>query len=187
VTATVFPCAVKVGSQRFAFPQGTPYLVHKQSNSTQALQSRPTGTVQYDFWAFHNLPASIGNMLSGDYGVLTLTVTYLLALLMPLVIGFYLSLSILEDSGYLPRLAVLVDRVLNKFGLNGRAIIPLILGLGWRHDGHGHHTAALHQARENHRQRVGWVSPSRVPPSSASCRERWPSAAASCPGWSTAP
>jgi ferrous iron transport protein B len=37
---------------------------------------------------------------------------------------------LLEDSGYLPRLAVLVDRMMNKIGLNGRAIIPLILGLG---------------------------------------------------------
>src|SRR5262249_21159876 len=56
--------------------------------------------------------------------------TYLLGLLMPLVLGFYLGLSLLEDSGYLPRLAVLVDRLMNKIGLNGRAIIPLILGLG---------------------------------------------------------
>jgi len=37
---------------------------------------------------------------------------------------------LLEDSGYLPRLAVLVDRLMCKIGLNGRAIIPLILGLG---------------------------------------------------------
>jgi ferrous iron transport protein B len=49
---------------------------------------------------------------------------------MPLVFAFYLGLSLLEDSGYLPRLAVIVDRWLNKIGLNGRAIIPLVLGLG---------------------------------------------------------
>jgi ferrous iron transport protein B len=62
--------------------------------------------------------------------LVTLTVTYLLGLLFPLVVGFYLGLSLLEDSGYLPRLAVLVDRLMSKIGLNGRAIIPLILGLG---------------------------------------------------------
>ena len=72
----------------------------------------------------------IGYSIAGDYGVATLAVSYLLGLLMPLVLGFYLGLSLLEDSGYLPRLAVLVDRVMMKMGLNGRAIIPLILGLG---------------------------------------------------------
>ena len=58
------------------------------------------------------------------------TVTYLFFLLLPLVIAFYLSLSLMEDSGYLPRLATLVDRSLNAIGLNGGAVIPLILGFG---------------------------------------------------------
>ena len=73
---------------------------------------------------------ALGTILVGDYGVLTLTVTYLYALLLPLVFGFYLGLAFLEDSGYLPRLAVLVDGVLSSLGMNGRAIIPLILGGG---------------------------------------------------------
>lgn len=76
-------------------------------------------------------PVSIlGNILVGDFGLLTMTVTYLVGLLLPLVFGFYFALSILEDCGYLPRLAVFVDRSLNVLGLNGRAIIPLILGFG---------------------------------------------------------
>jgi ferrous iron transport protein B len=74
--------------------------------------------------------AALGTFLAGDYGVLTLTVTYLYGLLMPLVLGFYFGLAILEDSGYLPRLAVLTDGLLSKLGMNGRAIIPLILGGG---------------------------------------------------------
>jgi len=49
---------------------------------------------------------------------------------MPLVVGFYLFLSLFEDSGYLPRIATLVDRLLNGIGLNGRGVIPLILGFG---------------------------------------------------------
>ncbi len=69
-------------------------------------------------------------LLFGEFGVITMTVTYLLFLLLPLVVAFYLSLSILEDSGYLPRLATLVDRLMNGLGLNGRAIIPIILGFG---------------------------------------------------------
>ncbi|NLK72957.1 MAG: ferrous iron transporter B, partial [Clostridiales bacterium] len=44
--------------------------------------------------------------------------------------GFYLFMSILEDSGLLPRIAVLTDRLLNIIGLNGKAVIPLILGFG---------------------------------------------------------
>jgi ferrous iron transport protein B len=69
-------------------------------------------------------------MLAGEFGVLTMTPTYLLGVILPLVTGFYLLLSLLEDSGYLPRIAALADRSLTSMGLNGRAVIPLILGLG---------------------------------------------------------
>jgi ferrous iron transport protein B len=72
----------------------------------------------------------LGIILVGEFGVITMTVTYLTFLLLPLVIAFYLSLSLMEDSGYLPRLATLVDRSLNALGLNGSAVIPLILGFG---------------------------------------------------------
>jgi ferrous iron transport protein B len=68
--------------------------------------------------------------LAGEFGVLTMTVTYLLGVILPLVAGFYLLMAVLEDSGYLPRIAALADRALTGIGLNGRAIIPLILGLG---------------------------------------------------------
>ncbi len=69
-------------------------------------------------------------ILAGEFGVLTMTPTYLIGVILPLVTGFYLLLSLLEDSGYLPRIAALADRSLTAVGLNGRAIIPLILGLG---------------------------------------------------------
>ncbi len=74
--------------------------------------------------------SALATMLAGEFGVLTMTVTYLLGLLLPLVFGFYLALSVLEDSGYLPRLAALADRALNGLGLNGRAVVPIILGFG---------------------------------------------------------
>ncbi len=79
---------------------------------------------------FVNESSVLGTILIGEFGLLTMTVTYILGLLLPLVVGFYFALSLLEDSGYLPRLATLVDRLLNAIGLNGRAIIPLILGFG---------------------------------------------------------
>lgn len=72
----------------------------------------------------------IGAFLIGEFGLLTMTVTYVFGLLLPLVLGFYFVLSVMEDSGYLPRLATLVDRLMVAIGLNGRAIIPIILGFG---------------------------------------------------------
>lgn len=76
-------------------------------------------------------PGSVGNtLLAGEFGVLTMSITYLLGVILPLVAGFYLLMSLLEDSGYLPRIAALADRALSGMGLNGRAVIPLILGLG---------------------------------------------------------
>ncbi len=77
-----------------------------------------------------NPDSALGYVLIGEFGLLTMTFTYTLGLLLPLVAGFYFFLSLFEDSGYLPRIATLVDRVLNSIGLNGRGIIPLILGLG---------------------------------------------------------
>ena len=66
----------------------------------------------------------------GEFGILTMTPICVIGLLTPLVAAFYLMLSLLEDSGCIPRIAVLLDRSLSKIGLNGRAIIPLILGFG---------------------------------------------------------
>ncbi len=70
------------------------------------------------------------SLLAGEFGVVTMTVTYIFGLLLPLVVAFYLLMSTLEDSGYLPRIAALSDRLMTGIGLNGRAIIPMILGFG---------------------------------------------------------
>jgi ferrous iron transport protein B len=64
----------------------------------------------------------------GEYGVLTLGVRYAVAIILPIVGTFFLFFSILEDSGYFPRLALLVDRLFKKIGLSGRAVIPMVLG-----------------------------------------------------------
>lgn len=66
----------------------------------------------------------------GEYGVWTLGVTYALALILPIVTFFFLVFAVLEDTGYLPRLAMLLDRSFKKLGLNGRAVIPVVLGFG---------------------------------------------------------
>lgn len=97
------------------------------------------GTVMNGFYVpfVQRLPAHIlrpgsvaGRLLAGEFGVLTMGVTYLFGLLLPLVVAFHLMMAILEDSGYLPRMAVLADRLLTRIGLNGRAVIPIILGFG---------------------------------------------------------
>ena len=66
----------------------------------------------------------------GKYGIITLGITYAFALILPIVGTFFIVFSIIEDSGYLPRLAMLIDRVFKVIGLNGRAVIPLVLGFG---------------------------------------------------------
>ena len=72
----------------------------------------------------------VRELLVGDYGVITMAFTYAFAIILPIVTAFFLFFGILEDSGYLPRLTVLSDRVFKTMGLNGRAILPMILGLG---------------------------------------------------------
>ncbi len=74
--------------------------------------------------------AWLHELLVGEYGIFTLAVRYAVALVMPIVGTFFIAFSILEDSGYFPRLAMLVDRVLKMIGLNGRAVIPMVLGFG---------------------------------------------------------
>ncbi|OGW82712.1 MAG: hypothetical protein A2987_03655 [Omnitrophica bacterium RIFCSPLOWO2_01_FULL_45_10] len=72
----------------------------------------------------------IREFLIGDYGVISMAVTYAFAIIFPIVTAFFLFFGILEDTGYLPRLSVLSDRIFRVIGLNGRAILPVILGLG---------------------------------------------------------
>lgn len=66
----------------------------------------------------------------GDYGVITMALSYGIAIVLPIVGTFFLLFSILEDTGYLPRLAVMLNRVFKMVGLNGKAILPMVLGLG---------------------------------------------------------
>ena len=78
----------------------------------------------------------IGNLFDGaiDYsqsmGVLTTGLFIPLGAVLPYILAFYLVLGILEDVGYLPRLAVLLDNLMHRIGLHGYAIIPTMLGLG---------------------------------------------------------
>jgi len=112
-----------VDIRTFEFPNG------KNSNSS----------LNEEFTNFSKQPGAesefhfknpVVRLFFGEFGVITMTITYLLFLLFPLVVGFYFVMALLEDSGYLPRLATMLDRTFNKIGLNGRAVIPIMLGFG---------------------------------------------------------
>jgi len=78
----------------------------------------------------------IGELIDGkiefmeSMGLLTTGLYVPFAAVLPYIFAFYLMLSLLEDSGYLPRLAVLVDTFMHRLGLHGLGIIPMLLGLG---------------------------------------------------------
>ncbi len=70
------------------------------------------------------------DFLVGPYGVITMALSYGFAIVLPIVTTFFLLFGVLEDSGYLPRLAVMVNRLFRGMGLNGKAVLPMVLGLG---------------------------------------------------------
>ena len=65
-----------------------------------------------------------------DAGVIQVGLTYSIAIVLPIVGFFFLGFGLMEDSGYLPRLAVMVNRMFKVIGLNGKAVLPMVLGLG---------------------------------------------------------
>ncbi|HEX9020888.1 MAG TPA: ferrous iron transport protein B, partial [Nitrospirota bacterium] len=69
-------------------------------------------------------------LIIGNYGLVTMALTYAIAIVLPIVGFFFFAFGILEDSGYLPRLAVMVNKIFKIMGLNGKAVLPMILGLG---------------------------------------------------------
>ena len=78
----------------------------------------------------------IGKIIGGrvdfvqSFGLLTSGLYVPFAMVLPYIISFYLVLGLLEDTGYLPRLAVLMDTIMHRVGLHGYAIIPTLLGFG---------------------------------------------------------
>ena len=78
----------------------------------------------------------IGKIVGGEvnfvesFGLLTTGLYVPFAMVLPYITSFYLVLGLLEDVGYLPRLAVLMDTIMHRLGLHGYAIIPTMLGFG---------------------------------------------------------
>ena len=82
----------------------------------------------------HNI--LVGKLIDGQidylqsFGLLSTGLYIEFGAVLPYIVAFYFALGILEDVGYLPRLAVLMDTLLHRLGLHGYAIIPTVLGLG---------------------------------------------------------
>ncbi|MFH1146255.1 MAG: ferrous iron transport protein B, partial [Pseudomonadota bacterium] len=70
------------------------------------------------------------DLFVGPYGLFTMALTYALALILPIITLFFIVFALMEDSGYLPRLAVMSNKIFRRVGLNGKAILPIILGFG---------------------------------------------------------
>jgi ferrous iron transport protein B len=91
----------------------------------------PAGAVQDFLVGPPGLPFRETNgLVVGRYGLVSMGLAYGMAIVLPIVATFFLAFSVLEDSGYLPRLAVMVNRVFKWMGLNGKAVLPMVLGLG---------------------------------------------------------
>ncbi|MGF1644593.1 MAG: ferrous iron transport protein B [Thiotrichales bacterium] len=76
------------------------------------------------------LPPFLADFIAGEYGLWTMGATYAIALILPIVTTFFLAFGLLEDSGYFSRLVALSNRVFERLGLNGKAVLPMVLGLG---------------------------------------------------------
>jgi ferrous iron transport protein B len=72
----------------------------------------------------------LGEILLGKYGLISMGLTYAIAIVLPVVATFFIAFGLMEDSGYLPRLAILSDRLMRVMGLSGKATLPMVLGLG---------------------------------------------------------
>lgn len=72
----------------------------------------------------------IQELIVGKYGLVSMGLSYSIAIILPIVGAFFLCFGILEDSGYLPRLSIMVNRIFKKIGLTGKAVLPMVLGLG---------------------------------------------------------
>jgi ferrous iron transport protein B len=77
------------------------------------------------------VPAVFWNdFLIGDYGILTLGVSNAILTVLPILAVFFILFNILEDTGYIPNLCVLLKRLSGKIGLSGNAVLPMALGFG---------------------------------------------------------
>lgn len=105
---------------------GAQTLVGALENDVFSGYINPAATVAASY-----IPSAlVRDFFVGKYGLITMGLTYAIAIVLPVVTTFFLVFGFLEDSGYIPRLAIFSDRLFRSMGLNGKAVLPMILGLG---------------------------------------------------------
>jgi ferrous iron transport protein B len=113
---------------------GAGYLVDLFENRVFGNYVNPFATTLIDNVLGSILPAGAfalaRDFLVGEYGLVTMALTYSIAIILPIVGTFFLAFGLLEDSGYLPRIAIILNRLFRLMGLNGKAVLPMVLGLG---------------------------------------------------------
>lgn len=67
-------------------------------------------------------------LVDPDFGILPTGIFLALGLVLPVLFCFYIAFGLLENSGYLPRISILLNKLLQKMGLNGKGVIPLVMG-----------------------------------------------------------
>ncbi len=121
-----FLLAVLYGFYQFVGVFGAGVLVNFLENDVFKGLINPWAVKLFDY-----IPIGIlKELFVGQYGIITMALTYAIAIVLPIVGTFFIAFGILEDSGYLPRLAVMVNNVFKAMGLNGKAVLPMVLGLG---------------------------------------------------------
>jgi len=116
------PLAIHAADFLFRFP-------HQHVLDGGVIQPESTLLVDH-LTFFQGTMRFLHDLLVGPYGQITMALSYAIALILPIVTTFFLAFGILEDSGYLPRLAVMVNSLFRRIGLNGKAVLPMVLGLG---------------------------------------------------------
>jgi len=87
-------------------------------------------SVSYDAYAASGFGGILLNILIGEYGIFVISFQWIVALIFPYVLSFYICITFLEDSGYLPRVSVLFDNIMRKLGVQGGSLIHVFLALG---------------------------------------------------------
>lgn len=119
--------ALYLGLYLFVGRFGGVYLVDLLQNGLFGQRLNPWMVAHFEHW----VPWPwLRDLFVGEYGMWTLGMTYAVALILPIVGTFFLAFSVLEDTGYFPRLAMLIDRLFKRIGLSGKAVIPIVLGFG---------------------------------------------------------
>ncbi len=77
-----------------------------------------------------NISGILGGVLIGEFGIFRIGFEWIIALILPYVLIFQLVFAFLEDSGLLPRIAVLFDNIMSKLGVQGGSLISIMLGFG---------------------------------------------------------